>query len=200
MYAASDADPRDGVLYEDAVAHPLTHYGVYKLANEGTARVYWQEDGVASYGLRPMTIYGPGRDQGLTSDPTRAVLAALLGRRFEIGFGGRSLFQYAPDAAAAFISAARAGLEGARVSNLGGSPVSIDEFIAALERVVPGAAKLITHAQKPLPFPERIDSASLADLGPLPVTPLDEAMAATVAVFRAALDRGELVPEEHGLG
>src|SRR5947209_4606727 len=27
---------------------PRTLYGVYKVANEGTARVYWQEDGVAS--------------------------------------------------------------------------------------------------------------------------------------------------------
>ena len=35
-----------------------------KLANEGTARVYWHDDDVASIGIRPYVVYGPGRDQG----------------------------------------------------------------------------------------------------------------------------------------
>ena len=198
MYASTDADG-DGRLREYAVAHPQNHYGVYKLANEGNAKIYWQEDGVASVGLRPMVIYGPGRDQGMTSGPTRAVLAALVGREFEIAFGGRVLFQYARDAAAAFIAASRSGLPGARVYNLGGTLASIDEFIAALERAVPAAAGLVRHLEPPLPFPEEIESASLTELGELPVTPLDEAVAATVALFRARLEQGQLVPEEHGL-
>ena len=32
---------------------PTTLYGVFKLANEGTARVYWYDDDVASIGIRP---------------------------------------------------------------------------------------------------------------------------------------------------
>ncbi len=199
MFAAGDADPHDGSLHVDAAAHPLNHYGVYKLANEGSARVYWLEDGVRSVGLRPMIIFGPGRDQGMTSGPTRAVLAALLGREFEIPFGGRSLFQYAADAAAAFIAASRSGLDGARVYNLGGSLVSIDEIIAALERAVPGASKLVSHKEQPLPFPEHIESGSLAELGELPMTPIDEAVARTVAVFHGRLAEGTLIPEENGL-
>ena len=199
MYAASDADPEDGRLHEDAEPHPNNHYGVYKLANEGNARVYWQDDGVASVGLRPMVIYGPGRDQGMTSGPTRAVLAALLGREFEIAFGGRVLFQYARDAAAAFIAASRSSLGGTRVYNLGGTLASMDEFVAALESAVPGAAALIRHSDQELPFPEEIDSTSLAELGPLPITPLRDAVAATVAVFRTRMEQGLLDPREHGL-
>lgn len=199
MYAADDADPVDGSLHEDAAAHPLNHYGVYKLANEGNARVYWLDDGVSSVGLRPMTIFGPGRDQGMTSGPTRAALAAVLGRRLEIPFGGRSLFQYAPDAAAAFIAASRSTMGGARTYNLGGSLASIDEIIAALDREVPGAARLVSHKEQPLPFPEIIESASLAELGDLPVTPIDEAVAATVALFRRRLQEGALIGESHGL-
>src|SRR5262249_20476427 len=61
---------------------PTTHYGVYKLANEGTARIYWTEDGVASLGLRPFCVYGPGRDQGLTSSPTLAMVAAARGEPY----------------------------------------------------------------------------------------------------------------------
>ena len=40
---------------EDATVHPLTHYGVFKHANEGTALVYANDDGVASVGLRWIT-------------------------------------------------------------------------------------------------------------------------------------------------
>jgi len=199
MYAAEDADPVDGSLHEDGTAHPASHYGVYKLANEGTARVYWHDDGVRSVGLRPMVIYGPGRDQGLTSGPTRATLAAVLGREFEIPFGGRTLFQYAPDAAAAFVAAARSSIDGAPVFNLGGSLASIAEFVDALERVIPGAARLVRYVDQPLPFPESIESGAEAALGDLPATPLDEAVAGTVELFRRRLAEDSLDPARHGL-
>ncbi len=107
MYAADDADPETGRLLSDARAHPHNHYGVYKQANEGNARVYWLEDGVASIGLRPMTVYGVGRDQGMTSGPTKAIVAAVLGRRYTVSFGGPTLFQYAEDAARLLIAASR---------------------------------------------------------------------------------------------
>ena len=41
MYSPSDVNPVSGRLEEDAEAHPGNHYGVYKRANEGTARIYW---------------------------------------------------------------------------------------------------------------------------------------------------------------
>lgn len=47
MFDAADADPTTRRLENDATAHPLNHYGVYKQANEGTARVYWLENGVS---------------------------------------------------------------------------------------------------------------------------------------------------------
>jgi nucleoside-diphosphate-sugar epimerase len=52
--------------------HPSTLYGIFKWANEGTAERYFEDYGVSSIGLRPHTVYGPGRDQGLTSAPTVA--------------------------------------------------------------------------------------------------------------------------------
>ena len=76
------------LLQHDSLPSPMTHYGVYKQANEGTAKVYYQENGITSIGLRPYTVYGPGRDQGLTSSPTKAMLAAVQGNPYHIGFGG----------------------------------------------------------------------------------------------------------------
>lgn len=84
-----------GPVAEGAAPKPTTLYGVYKLANEGTARIYWQDHGVASIGLRPNVVWGPGRDQGLTSPPSKALLAAALGRPYHMD----SILESAPQPA-----------------------------------------------------------------------------------------------------
>src|SRR5262245_5832789 len=139
-YSAGDVDPTTGRLEEDAEPHPANHYGVYKVANEGSARIYWTDSGVASVGVRPMTVYGVGRDQGMTSGPTVAIAAAVLGQPYEIAFGGSTVFQYAEDVAKTLLLASRSRPEGARVFNLGGEAVAITDWVAAIERVVPEAA------------------------------------------------------------
>src|SRR3954471_16908156 len=100
-YASSAA------VYDDqGQIAPRTLYGVFKLANEGTARIYADESGIASVGLRPFTVYGPGRDQGLTAAPPLAIQAALAGEPYRIPFGGRTQLHYAGDVASAFVQAA----------------------------------------------------------------------------------------------
>lgn len=85
VYASSAAvfgPPRlygPGPVSDDAPSRPATHYGVYKVANEETARLYWEEHRIPSIGFRPLSVYGPGRDFGLTVDPTIAMKAAVLG-------------------------------------------------------------------------------------------------------------------------
>ena len=134
MFIPTDVDPVSGRLEEDAVAHPGNHYGVYKLANEGNARIYWADSGVASIGLRPMTVYGVGRDQGMTSSPTVAIAAAVLGQPFEISFGGATVFQYAEDVAKTpLLVASRSSPDGARVSTSAGDPVRIADWVAGIE-------------------------------------------------------------------
>jgi nucleoside-diphosphate-sugar epimerase len=185
----------DGPLAHDAPLMPRTHYGVTKQANEGTARVYWLEDGLNSIGLRPGVVYGPGRDQGLTSGPTKAMLAAVLGQPYHILFGGRCDMQYADDVARTFIRAARAPFEGAAVFNLRGSVVTMAEVVAVIEAVEPSSRGQISFEDRPLPFPEEADeSAIVAALGPLPHTSLAEGIAATMATFRDALATGRFTP------
>jgi len=199
MFDTADADGRDGVLHVDATAHPRTHYGVYKLANEGNARVYWIDDGLSTIGLRPMTVYGPGRDQGMTSGPTKAILAATLGRPYRIAFGGRTLLQYAEDVAATAIAASRSDITGARVFNLGGSMVAIEDVVDAIEATLPAARGLVTFDPQPLPFPDSIDATGTDVIGDVRITPLDEAIRRTVDVFTARLAAGDLDPVVHGL-
>jgi UDP-glucuronate 4-epimerase len=183
-FAAADGG---GAAAVDPLGHPDTHYGVFKLANEETARVFAADSGVASIGLRPYVVYGPGRDQGLTSAPTQAMRAAVAGERFEIPYSGRSQLQYGADVAAAFVAAARAPFTGATVVNVPGVSVSVGEIVAAIERVVPGAEGLIDVTGPPLPFPPELDSSTFATVvGELPLTPLDEGVAATIEHFRRA--------------
>ena len=68
VYGRKEMYP-NSLLNHDSPLHPLNHYGVFKQANEGSARIYWQDDGLASVALRPYTVYGPARDQGMTSTP-----------------------------------------------------------------------------------------------------------------------------------
>ena len=199
MFEAADEDPTTHRLEETADGHPTTHYGVYKRANEGTARVYALEDGIASIGLRPMTVYGVGRDQGLTSTPTTAIAAAVLGKPYRISFTGTTLFQYAEDVAATLLAASRSGLDGANVFNLGGNSVDIESWIAAIEQVVPEAAGTISRADAVLPFPADIAHDAIAVLGSAPVTPYRQGIAATVEILRALLARGRLVATQQGL-
>lgn len=199
MFSPGDVDPVSGRLEEDADAHPGNHYGVYKLANEGSARIYWADSGVPSVGLRPMTVYGAGRDQGMTSSPTAAIAAAVLRVPFQISFGGRTLFQYAEDVAKTLILASRSAPDGPRVFNLGGSQVGLDEWVEAIEAAVPEAAGLITVAPTELPFPADIAHDRLAQLGDVPVTPYREAIAATAAIYRRLAADGRLVGAEHGV-
>jgi UDP-glucuronate 4-epimerase len=183
-FASSAAvyDRTDGLrVAEDADGHPINHYGVHKLANEGTARVYWRDDRVASVGLRPFIVYGPGRDHGMTAGPTLAMAAAARGERYEIPFGGRAQFHYAPDAAEAFIEAGRAPGDGASVRNLGGPSEHVADVVAAIEVAAPEAAGTITFAEDVLlPLPDDMEAVR-------PVTtPLLVGVRETIDLLRTA--------------
>jgi len=172
-YASSAA------VYDAHGAHlPGTIYGVYKLANEGSARLYAQEHGVASVGLRPFCVYGPGRDQGVTSTPTAAMLAAARGEPYRISYGGRTQFHYARDVAAAFLQAARSRTGGAAVYNLGGRAESMVDLVDAIRAVVPDADVGIEDTV--LPFPEELPEPWFD----APLTTLRDGVHATIELFR----------------
>jgi UDP-glucuronate 4-epimerase len=190
VYDAVQGDARPAATLD---AFPSTLYGVYKRANEGAAYVYAQDHGVSSIGLRPHTVYGVGRDQGLTSAPTVAMLAAAAGVPYAIPFGGRAQFQLASDVAAAFVAAARVDAAGAAVYDLPGHVEDVADIVAAIEAAAPGAP--ITHAEDGLPFPAELSGEDflreVADLAP---TPLEQGVAETVEAFRRLLAAGAISP------
>jgi nucleoside-diphosphate-sugar epimerase len=197
VYASSAAvygTSEDGrAVSERDEPQPSTHYGVFKRANEGNARVYHLDHGLSSVGLRPLTVYGVGRDFGLTSDPTKAMKAAVVGRPYRIRFGGRTDFQYVADTADTFIRAAVSNLEGAHVFNLHGETVALADVVAEIERARPDARGRITFDDAPLAIPAEFDDAAIRQaLGPLPATPLAEGVRATVERFSQLQREGRL--------
>jgi nucleoside-diphosphate-sugar epimerase len=180
------------VVYASSIAavaepgrHPSTLYGIFKLANEGTAERYYADYGVSSVGLRPHTVYGPGRDHGVTSAPTTAMAAAAAGEEYRIPFGGSLQFQYVADAGEAFVRAFEAGRDGASVHNLDGPVASMEQLIEEIERAAPDAAGLITAEAEPLPFAPSVDATSFIELVGGPVSrPLAQGVADSIARFR----------------
>ena len=185
-YASSAAvyGPGAGPRIEDA-GEPTSLYGVFKLANEWTARIFYEDEGVGSVGLRPYVVYGPGRDQGLTADPTLAMVAAARGEGYVMRWGGRCQLQYAADAARVFVAAARAEHGGAAVFNLGGPSSDMREVVAAIEAAAPEVSGLVEFEDVQLPFPPEMDAGSLEDVvGPIDRTSLDEGTRLTIERYR----------------
>ena len=196
VYASSAAvygmNDDDVALDETAQCEPTTHYGVFKRTNEGNARVYFLDHGINSVGLRPLTVYGVNRDTGLTSDPTKAMKSAVLGRPFHIRFGGATDFQYVADTAAAFIASADHAPDGAHVFNLHGETVTVDR-IADFINAASGNGDLITFGGPPIPIAAAMNDAAIRNaIGSLPSTPLDIGMRDTMDRFASLRDAGRL--------
>jgi nucleoside-diphosphate-sugar epimerase len=197
VYASSAAVfgmmDEDRAVTERDAAHPETHYGAFKRCNEDNARVFHLDHGINSIGLRPLTIYGVGRDFGMTSDPTKAMKATVVGRPFHIRFGGRTDFQYVGDTADIFIRAATSDLAGAHVFNLHGETVRVADIVAEIERAWPELRSVVTFADEPLSIPtEMDDSAIRAALGELPSTRLADGVQATIQRFAELHRQGRL--------
>jgi nucleoside-diphosphate-sugar epimerase len=170
---------------EGSALQPGTHYGVFKECNEGNARVYFANHDITSVGVRPWAVYGVGRDQGITSGPTKAIKAAVIGRPYTIRFAGGLDLQYVDDTAKIFLHCAEMECCGARVYTLRGAVAQIEEFITSLERIVPAARGLIRAEGPHLPIAHDLDDSALVrDLGDVPRTPLEEGIQQTLAIFR----------------
>jgi nucleoside-diphosphate-sugar epimerase len=198
VYASSaavhgPAEPSGGRLGDEVRLAPLTHYGAYKVCNELNARVYWLDHGIDSIGLRPWTVYGVGRDFGMTSEPTKAIKAVCAGRPYRISYGGRQDLQYVGDVADTFVRALERPFEGADAFNLSGAVETIESFVATLRDVVPAARDLVSHGDRQLPIAADLDDSRLqARLGPVPTTPLREGIAETFRRFSILRDQGRL--------
>ncbi len=199
VYASSAAvhgppDPAlSGPIGDEVRLSPLTHYGAFKVCNELNAKVYWLDQGITSVGLRPWTVYGVGRDFGVTSEPTKAIKAVAAGHDYRISYGGLQDLQYVGDVAETFLRVLTAPYEGAEAYNIRGTVVPIESFVQTLQAVAPEAVGRVTHGDRQLPIAPDLDDTRLEEhFGPLPRTSLKEGIAETYRRFVELRAQGKL--------
>lgn len=199
VYASSaavfgpDAEYGEKPVGDDAVPKPTSHYGAYKLCTEHCARAYWAANQLSSVGLRPLTVYGPGRDAGMTSAPTRAIAAAIKGEAFDIPFTGSSVYVHIREVADIFVTTARSDVPGARIYTVGGDTVDTKEWISTVESVLPTAAGKISCSGGPIPFPSKLDDAALrADFPGLLRISMAQGVSETVSYYQKLHGEGKL--------
>ena len=116
---------------------PETHYGAYKLAVEGVARAYLNEDGISSVGIRPYVIYGPGREVGGTAGVTLACKAAKQGDSYTVNFSGKAGFVYVQDVVDLVEMSIGKIPSGALTLNINGITADVSDFIDLIKKNIP---------------------------------------------------------------
>ena len=159
---------------------PASIYGVYKIANEGSARIYWQESQVASVGLRPLIVYGGGRDQGTTSSPTLAMAAAARGEAVPDPLRGEHPVAVRRRRGPGFHRRRPPARTRGRGLQPGRPRRDRGRDRGRIEQAAPGAQ--VTFDDVALPFASRLPEPWFE----MAVTPLAEGVAATVELYRRA--------------
>jgi len=199
VYASSAAVWGPPALYPDRPLteadplHPATFYGVFKQSNEDCARIYAATAGTPSIGLRPWTVYGPGRDFGMTSDPTHALRAAILGKPYRMRLTGPMDLQYVEDVALSFVRCLESNLPGAHVFNLAGHLANVEDLVPLIEELHPPAKGLIRAQGPQVPVAAQMDGSALTRAVPgIPLTPLREGFQRSLRLFQSLHEEGRL--------
>jgi UDP-glucuronate 4-epimerase len=138
VFASSSSVYGDAAAFptpEDATPRPRSPYGITKLACEHLAHAYASEFGLDVVSVRYFTIYGPRQRPDMAF--TKMVFALAESRAFELyGDGSQSRsFTYVDDAVNATIAAMERAAPSSTFNVGGGTEVTMNEAIDALERI-----------------------------------------------------------------
>lgn len=138
VYASSSSVYGDAApipMREDAVPHPLSPYGVTKLAAEHLCHLYSANHGVPATSVRYFTVYGPRQRPDMAFH--RFLKAARDGQPIAVyGDGGQTRdFTFVADAVSATVAAGERGAPGRAYNIGGGSRVSLNEVLDLVGRV-----------------------------------------------------------------
>jgi len=128
-------DAKELPLREGQACHPVSPYGVSKLATEHLAYIYGRLHGLHVVSLRYFTVYGPRQRPDMAFH--RFLKAARDGSAIQVfGDGGQTRdFTFVSDIVAATRAAALAGRRGGIYNVGGGERVSINEVLGMIEDV-----------------------------------------------------------------
>ncbi len=135
VYASSSSVYGDLVaipMREEAALHPVSPYGVTKLAAEHLCHLYYVNYGVPTVSLRYFTVYGPRQRPDMAFH--KFLRAALTGQPIAIYGDGEQTrdFTFVADAASATATAGDRGRPGAVYNIGGGSRVTLNSVLDRL--------------------------------------------------------------------
>src|SRR5262249_21686167 len=131
--------------------------------------------------------------------PTLALKAAVLGRKFQIRWGGATDLIYTEDVARALLAALHSPLVGARVYNLHGASAAIADVVRLLDGSWPSARGLLAHVGPAIAVPSELDDARCQrELGPHRALGLAEGGGKTLEEFARLEKDGRLDARELG--
>lgn len=138
VYGMRSMYPQETIA-EDVPLAPPNHYGIWKLAGEHLARLFYDNTKVPTVCLRINTTYGKGRDKGKTSAPTNAMKAIAMGSvsgrlmPFVMPYQGRENYHFVEDVGAHFAACTLQSYSGFGAFNIKGETIPIPSFLQIVE-------------------------------------------------------------------
>lgn len=152
VFASSSSVYGDGAtlpMIEDVPLHPVSPYGVSKLAAEKLCELYFVNHRVPTVSLRYFTVYGPRQRPDMAFH--RLLKCALEGAPFRLFGDGRQTrdFTFIEDAVSGTLAASERGRGGGVYNIGGGSRVSMIDVIETVREVTGcGLEVVMEPAQK----------------------------------------------------
>lgn len=162
---------------------PTNLYGAYKRCCEDISKIWFLDHGIASIGLRPNVVYGPGREQGETAAITLAIKAAALGQNYQMPFAGSMCFQYLDEVIDIMTRCLRTAPNLPVVSDLTTQTESIDDLIVSIKSIEPDAVIVPTTDMRAAP-PDLDNSELIKFIGEWPMVTLEEGVRRTFEFYK----------------
>lgn len=205
VYGMRAMYPQD-IISEEVVLAPPNHYGIWKLAGEHLARLFFDNTKVPTICLRLNTTYGKGREKGKTSAPTNALKAIAIGATndeiipFEMPYQGQENYHFVEDVGAQFAACTLQTFKGYQCFNIKGKTIEIQEFLnlAAAEAKRLGIEKYadlsVGKGVDENLFVSDLDHTKIdTTFNNLPLTEISEGIRSTLKDFMALAKEGSLI-------
>ncbi|MGI9428442.1 MAG: NAD-dependent epimerase/dehydratase family protein [Bythopirellula sp.] len=195
----------EATISEQAELAPPNYYGVWKVAGEHLAALFHEQTGISTVSLRLNTTFGPGRDLGMTSAPTRVMKSLVLGSvqgetiPCLMPYSGRENYHYVEDVGAHFAGVCMLPFDGCQAFNIKGKTIEVTEFLETIRQVALAlgiADRLETgvaaDATANLFICDLDDSAVEAQFPGLPRTEIAEGIRRSLTQFQELAAAGKL--------
>lgn len=197
-------------IEEDVRLTPPNHYGIWKLAGEHLARLFYDNTHIPTVCLRLNTTYGPGRDKGMTSAPTFALKTVASGSvknetiPFAMPYQGLENYHYVEDVGEHFAACTMQPFEGYGYFNIKGQTIEVNRFLEIIREQAEalGWGRFVDVSVAPGAQPnmfsydlnhERIEKA----FPNLPLTDLREGVGKSLQIFRKMALEEKLILKEN---